>query len=83
MRQTLNYQGNDIGTTKQAHEHQGKLIQTLEMRAEDAYGVDIDQEMGKLLELQNAYSANARGDDHCARVARTINAGILGKAFEK
>ncbi len=60
VRQTLNYQGNDIGTTKQAHEHQGKLIQTLEMRAEDAYGVDIDQEMGKLLELQNAYSANAR-----------------------
>ncbi|WP_084634047.1 flagellar hook-associated protein FlgK [Maritalea myrionectae] len=60
VRQTLNYQGNDIATTKQAHEHQGKLIQTLEMRAEDAYGVDIDKEMGKLLQLQNAYAANAR-----------------------
>lgn len=60
VRQTLNYQGNEIATIKKAHEHQGKLLETLEMRAEDAYGVDIDQEMGKLLELQNAYSANAR-----------------------
>lgn len=60
VRQTLNYQGNDIASTKQAHQHQGKLIQTLEMRAEDAYGVDIDKEMGKLLQLQNAYAANAR-----------------------
>ncbi|MCF4098834.1 flagellar hook-associated protein FlgK [Maritalea mediterranea] len=60
VRQTLNYQGNEISTTKQAHAHQGKLIETLEMRAEDAYGVDIDKEMGKLLQLQNAYSANAR-----------------------
>jgi flagellar hook-associated protein 1 FlgK len=60
VRQTLNFQGNEISTVKKAHEHQGKLLETLEMRAEDAYGVDIDQEMGKLLELQNAYSANAR-----------------------
>lgn len=60
VRQTLNYQGNDIASVKQAHGHQEKLIKTLEMRAKDAYGVDIDKEMGKLLQLQNAYAANAR-----------------------
>ncbi|MFT6659967.1 flagellar hook-associated protein FlgK [Maritalea sp.] len=60
VKQSLNFQGNIIASTKQAYASQGVVMETLAMRAEEAYGVDIDEEMAMLLQLQNAYSANAR-----------------------
>lgn len=60
VKQTLNFQGNIIASTNQAHASQGIVMETLEMRAQEAYGVDIDEEMAMLLQLQNAYAANAR-----------------------
>ncbi|WP_299347481.1 flagellar hook-associated protein FlgK [uncultured Maritalea sp.] len=60
VKQALNFQGNVIASTKQAYESQGVVMETLEMRAKEAYGVDIDEEMAMLLQLQNAYAANAR-----------------------
>jgi flagellar hook-associated protein 1 FlgK len=60
LRQVLNYQGNLVAATNQARESQQVVMDTLEQRAEEAYGVDIDREMAMLLELQNAYAANAR-----------------------
>ena len=35
-------------------------METLGDRLDDEYGVDIDEEMARLMELQNAYAANAR-----------------------
>jgi len=60
VQQSLNFQGNIIASTKQAHSSQAVVMETLEMRAKEAYGVDIDEEMAMLLQLQNAYAANAR-----------------------
>ena len=36
------------------------MVSNLELRYEESRKVDIDQEMGYLVELQTAYSANAR-----------------------
>jgi len=35
-------------------------VQALNQRLDSEYGVNVDEEMARLLELQNAYSANAR-----------------------
>jgi len=60
LQQVLNYQGNLVSASNQAQSSQKVVMDTLELRAEAEYGVDIDQEMAMLLELQNAYAANAR-----------------------
>ena len=58
--QTMNLQGSlaaqaisDAGTQEQ-------VMQALAQRMDAEYGVNVDEEMGRLMELQNAYAANAR-----------------------
>lgn len=58
--QLLNYQGGSVANAKSVADTEAIGLDTLNLRIEDEYGVNIDEEMARLMELQNAYSANAR-----------------------
>jgi flagellar hook-associated protein 1 FlgK len=58
--QTINYQGNAASTAIADDETQKLTLDALGERLEDDYGVDVDEEMARLMELQNAFAANAR-----------------------
>ena len=60
VRQVINYQGDQIAAGAAALDTQNIALEAVEMRMEDEYGVDIDEEMARLIELQNAYAASAR-----------------------
>ena len=58
--QMVNQTGNVAAAALADDETQQLTMQTLDDRLEQEYGVDIDEEMARLMELQNAYAANAR-----------------------
>jgi flagellar hook-associated protein 1 FlgK len=58
--QTMDYTGNVAADAKSNDETQQTAVQALNQRLDSEYGVNVDEEMARLLELQNAYSANAR-----------------------
>lgn len=58
--QTLNFQGNAVVRAQSSSETTTQTLEAIELRAENEYGVNVDEEMARLLELQNAYAANAR-----------------------
>lgn len=58
--QTMNYVGNVAADAKSTDDTQQTAMDALNQRLDSAYGVNVDEEMARLLELQNAYSANAR-----------------------
>ena len=58
--QSLHQQGNVVAQALAQDETQGQVMQALTQRMDGEYGVDVDEEMGRLMELQNAYAANAR-----------------------
>ncbi|MDP1730619.1 MAG: flagellar hook-associated protein FlgK [Devosia sp.] len=58
--QTINYQGNSAATAIGASESQALTMEILTQRMDTEYGVDVDEEMARLMELQNAFAANAR-----------------------
>ncbi|WP_417309580.1 flagellar hook-associated protein FlgK [Devosia sp.] len=58
--QTINYVGNMASTALADSTTQALTMTALSERLDAEYGVDIDEEMARLIELQNAYSANAR-----------------------
>lgn len=58
--QTINYQGNSAATAISASESQALTMEILTQRMDTEYGVDVDEEMARLMELQNAFAANAR-----------------------
>jgi flagellar hook-associated protein 1 len=58
--QILNFQGNSISRAQSELGTQELTMQTLDQRVETEYGVNVDEEMARLMELQNAYAANAR-----------------------
>ena len=58
--QTMDYTGNVAADAKGSDETQKTAVQALNQRLDNEYGVNVDEEMARLLELQNAYSANAR-----------------------
>ena len=60
LTQMISYQGNQVETGKQLADNQDVVVNALKQRQADASGVNIDVEMSRLLELQNAYGANAR-----------------------
>lgn len=60
INQTMNYQGNAAALAIGASESQQFTLEALSQRMEAEYGVDVDEEMARLMELQNAYAANAR-----------------------
>jgi flagellar hook-associated protein 1 FlgK len=58
--QTINHQGNVAATALSEAESQELTLETLTTRLDAEYGVDVDEEMARLMELQNAFAANAR-----------------------
>ena len=58
--QTMDYTGNLAADAQSNDDTQQTAIQALNQRLDGEYGVSVDEEMARLLELQNAYSANAR-----------------------
>jgi flagellar hook-associated protein 1 len=58
--QTMNYVGNVAADAQTNDDTQQTAMDALNQRLDSAYGVNVDEEMARLLELQNAYSANAR-----------------------
>jgi flagellar hook-associated protein 1 FlgK len=58
--QMVNYQGNVAANALSDADTQELTMQTLVDRMDSEYGVDVDEEMARLMELQNAYAANAR-----------------------
>lgn len=58
--QTINYQGNSAAAAISDSESQVLVMETLTQRMDSEYGVDVDEEMARLMELQNAFAANAR-----------------------
>jgi flagellar hook-associated protein 1 FlgK len=60
MRQVISQQGEQAEAAANLKQGQDVVFNTLQQRFNDASGVNIDQEMANLLNLQNAYAANAR-----------------------
>ena len=58
--QTMEYQGSTIETALSAKVTNEQTLDAISSRMEEAYGVDINEEVARLMELQNAYAANAR-----------------------
>lgn len=58
--QTINYQGNAAASAISDSETQEMTLDALTQRLDSEYGVDVDEEMARLMELQNAFAANAR-----------------------
>jgi len=60
LRQLISQQGQAATTANNLKQGQDVVLNTLQQRFNDTSSVNIDQEMGNLLALQNAYGANAR-----------------------
>jgi flagellar hook-associated protein 1 FlgK len=58
--QTMNIQGDVIASAITAEESQLTTLEAIDQRMSEEYGVDVDEEMARLTELQAAYAANAR-----------------------
>ncbi|MGV3575612.1 MAG: flagellar hook-associated protein FlgK [Devosia sp.] len=58
--QVMEYQGSSIQTALSASETNSQTLDAITSRMEESYGVDINEEVARLMELQNAYAANAR-----------------------
>lgn len=58
--QAINAIGNTAGSAVSESETSDMTLNALGNRLESEYGVDIDEEMARLMELQNAFAANAR-----------------------
>ena len=60
MRQVISQQGEAAANADTLNQGQAMVLAALEQRFADSSGVNIDTEMSNLLNLQNAYAANAR-----------------------
>lgn len=58
--QVLNYQGTTIGSAITQQQNRQLTLDTISTQMESEYGVNVDDEMARLTELQSAYAANAR-----------------------
>ena len=58
--QAINYQGNAASAAIADRDTQDLTLNALGERLEADYGVDVNEEMARLMELQNAFAANAR-----------------------
>jgi flagellar hook-associated protein 1 FlgK len=58
--QVLNFQGTSINTALTKADDRQLTLDTIVDQMSSEYGVDTNAEMARLMELQNAYSANAR-----------------------
>ena len=60
IEQMLNYQGTTINSALSAADNRQLTLDTITTQMESEYGVNLDEEMARLTELQSAYAANAR-----------------------
>ena len=60
LRQMMSQQGEAAAAAANLQQGQAVVVQSLQQRFNDSASVNIDQEMAHLLNLQNAYAANAR-----------------------
>lgn len=60
VNQMIEYQGSTIQTALAADATNKQTLEAISSRMEENYGVDINEEVARLMELQNAYAANAR-----------------------
>lgn len=58
--QLIEYQGSSVETALTARDTNKQTLDAITSRMEESYGVDINEEVARLMELQNAYAANAR-----------------------
>ena len=58
--QSMNYTGAISAAATGEDDTQQLTMETLSQRLDSEFGVNVDEEMARLLELQNAYSANGR-----------------------
>ncbi|GHA14803.1 flagellar hook-associated protein FlgK [Devosia pacifica] len=58
--QTINYQGRNVATALGRQQDTSLALDTVTTQMQSEYGVNLDEEMARLIELQNAYAANAR-----------------------
>jgi flagellar hook-associated protein 1 FlgK len=58
--QVVGFQGSTINAALTKRDDRQLTLDTIVDQMESDYGVNVDEEMGRLLELQNAYAANAR-----------------------
>jgi flagellar hook-associated protein 1 FlgK len=58
--QTMNLQGDMVANALSERDWQAATLDAVDQRMAAEYGVNIDEEMARLMELQTAYAANAR-----------------------
>ncbi|MDV3250455.1 flagellar hook-associated protein FlgK [Devosia sp. BK] len=58
--QVMEYQGSAIQTALATSKTNTQTLDAITSRMDEIYGVDINEEVARLMELQNAYAANAR-----------------------
>ena len=58
--QVVGYQGSSINAALTKADDRQLTLDTVVDQMESEYGVNVDEEMARLMELQNAYAANAR-----------------------
>jgi flagellar hook-associated protein 1 FlgK len=58
--QVINFQGSTIGAAITRSDDRQLTLDTIVDQMSSEYGVDVNDEMARLMELQNAYAANAR-----------------------
>ena len=56
----VNYRGSEMASATQAADSRQLITQSLNERFSEVSAVDVDQELSALIELQSAYTANAR-----------------------
>ncbi|HZL32310.1 MAG TPA: flagellar hook-associated protein FlgK [Pseudolabrys sp.] len=60
VRQMISVQGQAADTASSLKQGQDVVLNSLQQRYDDSANVNVDQEMANLIQLQNAYAANAR-----------------------
>lgn len=58
--QTMDYTGAVSAAATSQNDTQQLTMETLQQQLDSEYGVNVDEEMARLMELQNAYAANSR-----------------------
>lgn len=56
----MGFQGSSINAALTKADDRALTLDTVVDQMESEYGVNVDEEMARLMELQNAYAANAR-----------------------
>jgi flagellar hook-associated protein 1 FlgK len=56
----MNHAGNVAAAATSDDDTRKLTMETLTQRLESEYGVNVDEEMARLMELQTAYAANSR-----------------------